>query len=87
MVAAWGIAVWGGVLGSLLLLLRKRPAVQLFLASAICMVLTDLYTFILANGLSVMGGVPVLVFSAVIFVIGILLLIYARAMRKQGVLR
>src|ERR1700678_2711571 len=55
-VATWGIAVWGGVLGSLLLLLRKRQAFHLFLASSICMVLTDINSFVLSDGLKVMGG-------------------------------
>jgi hypothetical protein len=84
-VAVWGVAVWGGVLGSLLVLLRKRQAVPLFLASAVCMVLIDIYSFALSNGFKVMGGGG-LAFSAVIFVIGVLLLAYARAMRKRRVL-
>ena len=85
-VTAWGIAVWGGVLGSLLLLLRKRQAVHLFLSSSICMVLTDVHNYALANGLKVMGGATALMFGAVIFVIGMLLLVYARSMCKRGVL-
>jgi len=86
-VAAWGIAVWGGVLGSLLLLFRRRLAVHLFLASLACMVLTDLYNFALCNGLKIMGGMGTLIFSAVIFVIGALLVFYARSMCKRSVLR
>ena len=85
-VAAWGIAVWGSVLGSLLLLLRRRMAVHLFVASVICMVVTDIHNFALSNGLKIMGGAGTLVFSAVIFVIGVLLLVYARSMCKRGVL-
>jgi hypothetical protein len=85
-VAAWGIAVWGGVLGSLALLLRKRQAFQLFLASSICMVLTYFHNYVLAHGLRLMGGTAALAFSAVIFVIGVLLLVYSRAMRRRGVL-
>jgi hypothetical protein len=85
-VVAWGIAVWGGVLGSLSLLLRKRLAVHLFLASVICMVLTDIHSFILSNGLKIMRGADTLIFSAVIFVIGVLLFVYARSMCKPGVL-
>ncbi len=85
-VAAWGIAVWGGVLGSLLLLLRKPLAVHLFLASFICLVLTSIHNFVLSNGLKIMGGVGSLIFCAVIFVISVLLLVYARSMRKRGVL-
>ena len=86
-VASWAIAVWGGVLGSLLLLLRRRQATHLFLASLLCMVLTDIRNFSIPNGLMIMGGAPASVFSAVIFMIGVLLLLYARSMRKRGVLR
>jgi hypothetical protein len=85
-VAAWGIAVWGGVLGSLALLFRKRQAFHLFLASSTCMVLTYFHNYVLAHGLKPMGGALALVFSAVIFVIGLLLLYYARAMGRKGVL-
>lgn len=86
-VAAWGIAVWGGVLASLLLLLRKRPAFHLFLASFIGIILTNIRNFVFANGLEAMGGRGALVFSAVIIVVGALLLAYAGSMCKRGVLR
>jgi len=85
-VVAWGIAVWGGVLGSLLLLFRKSCAVHLFLASLLCIILTDIHNYALSDGLTVMGGGDTLIFSCVIFVIGALLFVYARAMRKRGVL-
>lgn len=85
-VLAWGVAVWGGVLGSLLLLLRRRRAAPLFLASAVCMILTDTYTYALAGGWKVMGGAAAVAFSAVIFVIGVLLLVYARSMGRRGTL-
>ncbi len=86
-VAAWGIATWGGALGSLLLLLRKGVAMPVFLVSFLGMVLTTIHNFGLSNGLKVMGGVGPLIFSTVIFVVGYLLFIYARALRRQGVLR
>jgi hypothetical protein len=85
-VAAWGIAVWGGVLGSLFLLLRKRTAAPFFFASLVCIILTDIHDFSLSGGFEIMGGMKALIFSAVIFVIGVLLLVYARSMRKRGVL-
>lgn len=85
-VAAWGIAVWGGVLGSLLLLLRSRLAVHLFLASFICIILTSIHNYALSNGLKIMGGAEALAFSAVIVVVGALLLFYARSMCRRGVL-
>jgi len=86
-VAAWGLAVWGGVLGSLLLLLRKRLAAHLFLLSLIGIVVSKAHNYLLSNGLKVMGGVGSLSFAAVILVIGVLLLVYARSMCKRGVLR
>jgi hypothetical protein len=51
------------------------------------MVLTSIHNFVLSNGLEVIGGVGALIFSAVIFVIGVLLLVYARSMCKRGALR
>jgi hypothetical protein len=86
LVAAWGIAVWGGVLGSLFLLLRKRLAVYFFVASLICIVLTSIRNFFFSNGMEIMGGVGSLIFSALIFAIGVLLLLYARSMSRRAVL-
>ena len=84
-VAAWAVAVWGGLLGSLMLLLRKRIAVPIFLVSFIAMVITTFHNYVLSNGLEVLGGFA-LGFSAVIFVIALALYVYAWAMRKRGVL-
>ena len=86
-VAAWGVAVWAGVFGSLLLLARKGLAVPFFLTSFICMVITTIYNFGLADGMKIMGGVGPLIFSIIIFVVGFLTWYYARAMRRRGVLR
>ncbi len=85
-VATWAAAVWGGVLGSLLLLLRRQLAVWIFLASLIGMVVTTIHNYILSNGMDVMGDTFSLAFTAVIFVIALALFIYARAMRKRRVL-
>jgi hypothetical protein len=86
-IATWACAVWGGVLGSILLLLRRRLAVPVFLVSLIAMVLTNIYSYLLSNGASLMSGVGAHVFNAVIFLIGLALFLYARAMRDRGVLR
>lgn len=85
-VALWAIAVWGAVLGSVLLLLRKRLAVAVFLVSFLSMLVTTIYNFGLSNGLEVMGDPFSLIFTAVIFVVALLLYLYARAMRDRGVL-
>jgi hypothetical protein len=87
-VIAWGLGTWGGALGSLALLLRRKLAVQLFAASLVGIVLTNLYCYGFSDWLKVMkGGTGAVVFSAAIFVIGVLLLVYARALRRRGVLR
>jgi len=85
-VALWALAVWGGVLGSILLLLRKRLAVGVFLVSFLCMVVTSIHNFFLSNGLEVMGGLVPMVFTFLIFVFALGLFLYARAMRNRGVL-
>jgi hypothetical protein len=87
-VVAWGIATWGSVLGSALLLARRRLAAHLFLISFVAMLLTMIHNYLLTDGRKVMGGgAGPVIFSVVIMVIGVLLLIYARAMSRRAVLR
>jgi uncharacterized membrane protein len=84
-VAAWAIAVWGGVLGAVLLLLKKRLAAPVFLVSFLAMVLTSIHNFLLSDGVAIMGT-PAVAFSGVIFLFALGLWLYARAMARQGVL-
>lgn len=85
-VATWALAVWGGVLGSILLLLRRQWAVPVFAVSLVTMVLTTIYNFVLTDGLGVMG-IGGAIFSAVIFAIAVALYLYARRLARAGVLR
>jgi ribose/xylose/arabinose/galactoside ABC-type transport system permease subunit len=85
-VAAWAIAVWGGVLGSLLLLLRKRLAVPVFLVSLVAMVITTFQNWVLANAAEIFPDTFSRVFSVLIFAIAVGLYFYARVMSKRGVL-
>ena len=85
LVALWAIAVWGGVVAALLLLLRKRFAVETFLVALVAMVITAIRNYVFADGMAVTGGFA-LVFTVVIFLASVLLYLYARAMRKKGVL-
>ena len=85
-VAAWAIAVWGGVIGSVLLLARKRYAVQVFLVSLTAMVITTIHNYVLSNGLEVVGAPLTLVFTAAIFLGAVGLFVYARRMHERGVL-
>lgn len=84
-VAFWALAVWGGVLGTLLLLLRRRVAAPVLLASFLAMIVTSIHSFLLSNGLEVTGGAE-LAFSGLIFIFALGLWLYARAMAQRGVL-
>jgi len=85
-IAAWAIAVWGGILGALLLLLRRRLAVWVFLVSVVAMVVTTIHNYVLSNGLEIFADAGSHALTAAIFVIALGLFIYARAMSKRGVL-
>jgi len=85
-IAMWALGVWGGVLGSVLLLARQRLAVPVFGVSLLGVVVTFVYNFLLSNGVEVMGTGGA-VFSLVIFVVAVALLLYARALARAGRLR
>ncbi len=84
--AFWAIAVWGGVVGAILLLIRRSQAVWVFLASLIALIITAFQNYVLSNGLEVMGDPFVLAFTALIFLGAVALYLYARAMRRRRVL-
>ncbi|MEE9447378.1 MAG: hypothetical protein V3V09_05430 [Arenicellales bacterium] len=86
-VASWAIAVWGGVLGSILLLFRKRQALWAFLISLVAMVITAFQNYVLSNGLEVIKEPVLLAFTAVIFIIALGLVLYAKAMHRNGLLK
>ena len=85
-VACWAIGVWGALLGSIALLLRRRWAVWAFGASILGMVFTSVYNFGLTDGIRLMGP-GAIAFTAVIWAVGLFLFFYARAMAKRAVLR
>jgi hypothetical protein len=86
LVSFWAIAVWGGVLGAVLLLMRKKFAAPVLLASFVCMALTAIRNFGFADGAEIMGTTGA-VFSGVIFVFALFLVFYSKAMARNGVLR
>jgi hypothetical protein len=84
--AAWAIAVWGSLLASIGLLLRKTWAVWLFGLAILGMVVTTVYNFVLSDGMAIMGR-EAAIFTAVIWAIALFLFFYAKAMARKGVLR
>ena len=85
LVAFWAIAVWGGVLGAVLLLVRKKLAAPVLLVSFLCMVVVTVHNYGFAGAADIGGGME-LFFSVVIFVVALALVIYARSMAKKNVL-
>lgn len=86
-VASWAIAVWGGVLGAILLLFGKKLCTPVFLISLISLVTTNIYSYVISNGYKVMGGeLTALVLPTVIFLVAIGLYIYAKVMSNKGIL-
>ena len=85
LVAFWAVAVWGGVLGAVLLLMRRKLAVPVLVVSLLCMVVTAIHNYGFAGGADVVGSTGVF-FSAVIFAIALALIFYARSMTGKGVL-
>jgi len=83
--AAWAIAVWGSLLGSIALLLRKSWAVWFFGVAIVGMACSTVYNFVLSDGYAAMGSGGAM-FTGVIWIIALLLFFYARAMAKRGVL-
>jgi hypothetical protein len=86
-IATWALGVWGGVLGSLLLLLRRRLAVATFGVSLAGAAATFLHNYGLSEGFKIMGGLGGVAFSAVILLAGVALLVYSRSLARSGVLR
>lgn len=85
-VAGYAVAVFGSVLGCLLLLLRSKAAVLLFVLALIGYAANALYTFGMSDGLTIVGPGQT-GFSAFVFVVMVFQVAYSIRMKKRGVLR
>lgn len=83
----WGLGVWGGLVGAVLLLMRSRWAVAAFAASLIGALLGLGYQILIAPPMPGMEGASGEVMPFVIIVVALGLFLYARAMKAKGVLR
>jgi hypothetical protein len=84
----WGLGVWAGLVGSLLLLMRNRWAVLALGLSLVGAVLGLGYQIVAAPPLPGGADDPMMaVMPYVIIAIALALFLYARAMRQKGVLR
>lgn len=83
---AYAVAVFGGVLGSIALLMRRTYAVLLFAISLLAVLVQMFQAFVLADAMAVLGPAS-LVMPVLVIVIAAALLAYARKARETGLLR
>ncbi|MCK0157888.1 hypothetical protein MWU65_11895 [Cellulophaga sp. F20128] len=81
--AAFAIAVFAGVLGCILLLLRKKLAKTVFLVSLLGVLAQNIYAFFMSNTLEVMGN-QALYFPILVILVAIALVIFAQTALKKG---
>jgi hypothetical protein len=82
-VAATAVAVFGGVLGSIGLLLGKKWALPVFVLSLLGILVQDFGLFVLAKGASLAGPVAV-VMQGIVLAIGIGLVLLSRKGIARG---
>ena len=83
---AWAIGVWGGMLGAILILLRRKLALPVFVVSFLGFLAGLLYQYVLSNAAAVMDP-NAWVMNVVIGAGCVFFIWYAWAMSKRGVLR
>jgi hypothetical protein len=80
--SAHAIAVNAGILGSLMLLLRKAWAVSLFVLSLVGIIVQDLHAFVLSSGLDIFGSQAIFL-PAIVAVIATALVWYSRQAKAR----
>lgn len=86
MTVVWAVGVFGALLGSVLILLRRRLAAPVLAVSLVAFIVSLLYTYVMTNGGDIMGQ-QMAIASTVIFVLLAFFTWYAWRMGKRGVLR
>lgn len=82
-VAVFAVAVWGGALGSLGLVLRKRWAQPLLIASLVAVILQEFALFVIA-GAATQAGAAVFVLQGLVVVVAIALVLLGRKAIARG---
>jgi len=81
----YGVAVFGGTLGSILLLMKNATAKRVFIVSFIAVIIQMGYSFILTNALEVYG-VAGTILPATVILIGAFLVWYSSRCKSVGIL-
>jgi hypothetical protein len=82
-VGAFAVAVFGGLLGCILLLLRKKLAKTVFLISLVGIIVQMIYNLFMTNALEVYGPGGIIM-PIMILIIGLFLLWYSKNATAKG---
>ena len=82
--AAFAIAVWGGLLGCIALLFRKRWAKPLLMLSLIAILIQMAYSFFMTNAAEIYGLIRGIIIPLLVIIIGIALVQFARIAEKRN---
>jgi len=82
--AAFAIAVWGGLLGCIALLFRKKWAKPLLMLSLIAILIQMAYSFFMTNASEIYGLIPGVIIPLLVIIIGIALVQFARIAEKRN---
>ena len=85
-VATWALGVWGGVLGSVLLLLRSKLSMIVYAIALVGLIVSYVYLYGMTEGDRIMGQTT-LMMSCVIALIAVGELAYSWWASKKGWLR
>lgn len=82
--AAYGMGVTFGLIASILLLLRNKLALPAFIVSFVGIVLQDLDSFVLRDGVALFGdGLFIYIVPPVIFVVALIEIWYSRSIANR----
>lgn len=84
--SAFAIAVWGGLLGAIFMLLRKKWAKTLFLISLVGIIVQMVYNFFISGAMDVYGPGG-MIMPILVIVIGIFLVWYCNKAIAEGWLK
>ena len=85
--AFWALGVWGGLAGSILLLMRSRYAVHAFAVSLAGMIISFGYQFLATDMPAAMTEGMMILMPVLIVAVGVALYYYAARQRANGTLR
>jgi hypothetical protein len=83
--AAFAVAVFGGFLGAIGLIIRKKWAYFLFIISFLALVAQHVYNFFIQNYIEMTGSQMIL--PILTFIVALFLIYFSKQKSQQGVLR